>query len=273
MKPIQLQLKQISYSYNREKQVLKNVNLDISQGEKIAILGANGAGKSTLFTCMNGVITPDSGEIVIEGKKITKKNKIELTKKVAFVFQQPDNQIIAPTVLSEISFGAMNLKLPQEQVLKRVYEAMEYMNLKTFENRATHTLSGGEKKRVTIADSIVMQPHIYLFDEPTTALDPLHQQMLEEVLEKLSQQGKTILLSTHDVDFAYRFAQRVIVFYKGEIIADDTAETVFCNNKVLSMSNLKQPILLQIQHILMQKGLLKQCNIFAKNIQQFQKLI
>ena len=269
----QLQLKQIYYSYDGEKQVLKNVNLDIFEGEKIAILGANGAGKSTLFICMNGVITPDSGEILLYGKKITKKNKIELAKKVAFVFQQPDNQIIAPTVLSEISFGAMNLKLPQQQVIKRVYDAMDDMNLKALENRATHTLSGGEKKRVTIADSIVMQPNIYLFDEPTTALDPLHQQILEDVIEKLSQQGKTILLSTHDVDFAYRFAKRVIVFYKGEIIADDTAENVFCNKEVLAMSHLKQPTLLQIQHILMPKGLLKQCNTFAKNIKQFQELI
>lgn len=273
MSQLQLQLKQIYYSYDGEKQTLKNINLDIFKGEKIAILGANGAGKSTLFICMNGVITPDNGEIFLEGKKITKKNKIELTKKVAFVFQQPDNQIIAPTVLSEISFGAMNLKLPQEQVLKRTYQAMEYMNLKTLQNRATHTLSGGEKKRVTIADSIVMQPSIYLFDEPTTALDALHQQLLEDVLEKLSKQQKTILLSTHDVDFAYRFAQRIIVFYKGEIIADDTAENVFCNNEVLSKSHLKQPTLLQIQQMLLQKGLLKQCSTFAKNIQQFEKLI
>lgn len=269
----QVQIKNISYCYDGKKTVLKNISLDIFAGEKIAVMGANGAGKSTFFLCLNGIILPDNGEILLYGKKIDKKNIIELRKNVSFVFQDADNQIVASTVLSEISFGPMNLKLPRQEVQKRVQEAMEYMNLTAFAQRGTHYLSGGEKKRVTIADSIAMKSNIILFDEPTTALDAVHQQMLENTLEQLAQQGKTIIVSTHDVDFAYRFAKRVILFCNGEIIADDTTENVFSNEAILKKSNLKQPILLQLQKLLEQKGVLKQCNQYPKNIEDFKNIL
>lgn len=269
----QVQIKNINYCYDGKSPVLKNISLDIFAGEKIAVMGANGAGKSTFFLCLNGIILPDSGEILLYGKKIDKKNIIELRKNVSFVFQDADNQIVASTVLSEISFGPMNLKLPKQEVQKRVQEAMEYMNLTEFAQRGTHYLSGGEKKRVTIADSIAMKSNIILFDEPTTALDAVHQQMLENTLEQLAQQGKTIIVSTHDVDFAYRFAKRVILFCNGEIIADDTTENVFSNETILKKSNLKQPILLQLQKLLEQKGLLKQCNQCPKNIEDFKNIL
>ncbi len=269
----QVQIKNISYCYDGKKTVLKNISLDIFAGEKIAVMGANGAGKSTFFLCLNGIILPDNGEILLYGKKIDKKNIIDLRKNVSFVFQDADNQIVASTVLSEISFGPMNLKLPRQEVQKRVQEAMEYMNLTAFAQRGTHYLSGGEKKRVTIADSIAMKSNIILFDEPTTALDAVHQQMLENTLEQLAQQGKTIIVSTHDVDFAYRFAKRVILFCNGEIIADDTTENVFSNEAILKKSNLKQPILLQLQKLLEQKGVLKQCNQYPKNIEDFKNIL
>ena len=136
----QLRMKNICYCYDGKNEVLKNVNLDIFAGEKIAIMGANGAGKSTLFLCMNGVLFTEKGDMIWEGEKIIKKNRKQLTKNVGIVFQEADNQIIAPTVLEEISFGPMNLKLPQKEVQKRVYSAMEKMGLTSFENRITHYL-------------------------------------------------------------------------------------------------------------------------------------
>lgn len=269
----QLQMKNVSYCYDGKKQVLQDVSVDIFAGEKIAVMGANGAGKSTFFLCMNGIIQPDKGEIVLNGQKITKKNIIELRKNVGFVFQEADNQIVASTVLSEISFGPMNLKLPKKEVQQRVQQAMEYMNLTAFAQRGTHYLSGGEKKRVTIADSIAMKYNMILFDEPTTALDAIHEQMLENVLKQLSQQGKTIILSTHDVDFAYRFAERVLLFYEGKIIADDKAEVVFSNEMLLKKSHLKQPLLLQLKQLLEQKGLLKKSNQYPKKIEDLEKIL
>lgn len=272
-KKLQLQMKDICYCYDGKNEVLKNVNLDIFAGEKIAVMGANGAGKSTLFLCMNGVLFAEKGSMIWEGEKIIKKNRKQLTKNVGIVFQEADNQIVASTVLEEISFGPMNLKLPQKEVQKRVYNAMKKMGLISFENRVTHYLSGGEKKKVTIADSIAMESKMILFDEPHTALDPFHQQMLEDMLQKLSNEGKTLVISTHDVDFAYRFAERVIVFCNGSVIADDTVENVFCNKEVLEKSNLKQPMLLQIKELLIQKGILKNDDIYPKNIEQLKQLL
>ncbi|MEY8320256.1 ABC transporter ATP-binding protein [Lachnospiraceae bacterium 46-61] len=269
----QLQIKNICYCYDGKNEVLKNVNLDIFAGEKIAIMGANGAGKSTLFLCMNGVLFAEKGDIIWEGEKIIKKNRKQLTKNIGIVFQDADNQIIAPTVLEEISFGPMNLKLSQKEVQKRVYSAMEKMGLISFENKITHYLSGGEKKKVTIADSIAMESKMILFDEPHTALDPFHQQVLEDMFQKLSNEGKTLIISTHDVDFAYRFAERVIVFYDGSVIADDITENVFCNEEVLKKSNLKQPTFLQIKKLLSQKGILKNNDIYPKNIEQLKQLL
>lgn len=132
------------------------------------------------------------------------------------MFQDADNQIIASTVRAEVGFGPMNLKLPKDEVLKRVDEALEYMNISHLKDRPPHYLSGGEKKRVSIADIIAMKSEIIIFDEPTAALDPLNAMMLEDVLLKLGTEGKTMLISTHDVDFTYRWAERVLVLMRGK---------------------------------------------------------
>src|SRR5665648_969986 len=282
-----LQIKDLYYDYGNGTAALNGVSVDIYEGEKIAVIGSNGAGKSTFFLNTNGVLKPDQGEISYRGTIINKKNLKELRKNIGIVFQDADNQniastvmaevgfgpmnlklpkeevlkrveealtymnildyrnrpphylsggekkrvsiadiiamkseIIASTVMAEVGFGPMNLKLPKEEVLKRVEEALTYMNILDYRNRPPHYLSGGEKKRVSIADIIAMKSEIIIFDEPTAGLDPLNAQMLEEVLGKLCSEGKTMLISTHDVDFVYRWAERTLVFCQGKIIAD-----------------------------------------------------
>lgn len=268
-----LQVKDLNYSYANKKNVLANVNLNIHEGEKIAVLGSNGAGKSTFFLNLNGVLNPDCGEIIYKGEKICKKNLNELRKNIGIVFQDADNQIIASTVLAEVSFGPMNLKLPKEEVKKRVYEALEYMNIIDFKDRPPHYLSGGEKKRVSIADIIAMKSEIIIFDEPTAALDPLNAAMLEEVLEKLCNEKKTLLISTHDVDFAYRWAERIIVFSKGRIIGDGTPLEIFKDNNILKNANLKRPTMLDVYEILTQKEIIKDNKVYPKNIDEFERMI
>ncbi|MFQ9616595.1 MAG: energy-coupling factor ABC transporter ATP-binding protein, partial [Clostridium butyricum] len=140
IKEIILQIKELCYSYMGEKNTLNNINLNIHRGEKIAVLGSNGAGKSTFFLNINGVLTPKSGKIIYKGKAITKKNLNELRKNIGIVFQDADNQIIASTVLAEVSFGPMNLKLPKDEVIKRVNEALDYMNISEFKERPPHYL-------------------------------------------------------------------------------------------------------------------------------------
>ncbi|NFO03798.1 ABC transporter ATP-binding protein [Clostridium botulinum] len=268
-----LKVRNLNYKYNNEKIVLSNIDIDIYEGEKVAILGSNGAGKSTFFLNINGVLTPKSGDIIYKGKKISKKELNELRKNIGIVFQDADNQIIASTVLAEVSFGPMNLKLPKEEVKERVEEALSYMNLTEFKNRPPHYLSGGEKKRVSIADIIAMQSEIIIFDEPTASLDPLNAIMLEEVLKKLSEEKKTLLISTHDVDFAYRWAERVIVFANGEIIADGTPLQIFKDDKIIKCANLKRPTMLDIYEILLDKGLIDNNSIYPKDIVEFTKML
>lgn len=247
-----LDVKNLTFAYEQEKVALENISISIQKGEKVAILGANGAGKSTFFLTINGVLHPQSGDIYYRGEAMTHKNVNTFRKNIGIVFQDADNQMIASTVKAEVSFGPMNLKLPKEEVSRRVDAALNYMNLSDFQDRPPHYLSGGEKKRVSIADIIAMESEIIIFDEPTAALDPVNAVMLEEVLTKLSDEKKTILLSTHDVDLAYRFADRILVFCDGKIIADGTPLEVFENDGILKKANLKKPMLLEIVQTLKQ---------------------
>jgi len=271
-KPI-LEIRDLHYCYGSGTTALNGVNMDIFEGEKIAVVGPNGAGKSTFFLNTNGVLTPDEGGIIYRGTVINKKNLKELRKNIGIVFQDADNQIIASTVLAEVGFGPMNLKLPRDEVLERVEEALRYMNLQEYRDRPPHYLSGGEKKRVSIADIIAMKSEIIIFDEPTAGLDPLNSEMLEEVLRKLSAEGKTMLISTHDVDFVYRWADRAIVFSGGEIIADGTPLDIFRNKEVLNQANLKPPMLMEVYDLLTANRLISAEDAYPKNIREFAELI
>lgn len=268
-----LKAENLHFTYNGEKKALNGVNLDIYEGERIAVLGSNGAGKSTFFLNMNGVLKAEKGEIFYRGEKITKKNLNNLRKNVGIVFQDADNQIIASTVMAEVSFGPMNLKLPREEVVRRVHKALEYMNITDFKERPPHYLSGGEKKRVSIADIIAMESEIIIFDEPTAALDPQNAEMLEEILDKMGREGRTLLISTHDVDFAYRWAERVIVFCNGRIIADDTPLNVFRQEDILQKANLKHPMMFEIYDILKEKKVVPDGELYPKNISEFREMI
>ena len=268
-----LQIKGLYYSYTNEKDTLNNINIDIYKGEKMAVLGSNGAGKSTFFLNINGVLKPKSGEIIYKGKMITKRDLNELRKNVGIVFQDADNQIIASTVLAEVSFGPMNLKLPKDEVIKRVDEALRYMNISEFKHRPPHYLSGGEKKRVSIADIIAMKSEVIIFDAPPASLDPLNAEMLEEVLNKLSSENKTMIISTHDVDFAYRWADRIVVFSDGMIIGDGTPLEIFSSEEILKNANLKRPVMLDVYETLLKSNVLKGDEIsYPKNIDEFKTM-
>ncbi|MBU3189343.1 energy-coupling factor ABC transporter ATP-binding protein [Clostridium bowmanii] len=267
-----LKVEDLYYAYGNGKSALDGVSVDIYEGEKIAVIGSNGSGKSTFFLNMNGVFTPDQGEIIYQGTVVNKKSLKELRKNIGIVFQDADNQIIASTVRAEVGFGPMNLKLPKEEVLERVEEALAYMNISDFKDRPPHYLSGGEKKRVTIAGIIAMKSKIIVFDEPMAALDPLNASMLEEVLEKLGSEGKTLLISTHDVDFAYRWAERVLVFCQGKIIADGTPLEIFQNTQLLKQANLKQPIMLEVYELLVEKHLIEDTKTYPKSTQELKNI-
>lgn len=268
-----LKVEDLYYIYSNGKAALDSVSVDIYEGEKIAVIGSNGSGKSTFFLNLNGVFLPEKGRIIYRGTVINKKNLKELRRNIGIVFQDADNQIIASTVLAEVGFGPMNLKLPKAEVMERVNEALAYMNLSDFKDRPPHYLSGGEKKRVSIADIIAMKSEIIIFDEPTAALDPLNALMLEEVLDKLATEGKTMLISTHDVDFTYRWAERVLVFWEGKIIADGSPLEIFKNKSILKQANLRQPTLLEVYEMLVDKLLLEDTKAYPKNTRELNKIL
>lgn len=251
-----LQVKNLCFAYD-EKPILKQINVSICRGERIAVMGSNGAGKSTFFLNLNGVLQPHSGEILLEGKTLKKKDFKELHRRVGFVFQDADSQIIASNVKAEISFGPMNLGLSKEEVRNRVAAAIEYMELSRLADRAPQYLSGGEKKRVSIADILAMETDVLIFDEPMAALDPVNAQNVESILKRLHGDGKTLLIATHDVDFAYRYADRILVFSDGEIIADSTPQEVFHRKEILERAHLKAPAVMTVWEALEQKGFVK----------------
>ena len=275
MKETIIEIKNLKYAYTGDKPALRGIDVTIGKGERIAVIGSNGAGKSTFFLNLNGVLTPDSGEIYFKGQKLTrdKKDLNTLRKSIGIVFQDADNQIIASTVMGEVSFGPMNLKLPREEVVRRVDEALEYMNITDFKDRPPHYLSGGEKKRITIADIIAMHSEVIVFDEPTAALDPLNAEMLEEVLEKLAAQEKTMLISTHDVDFAYRWAERALVFCDGQIIADAPPVEIFSDAEILKRANLKKPMMLEVYDAMVAQGMLPDDQAYPKDVAAFKHLL
>jgi cobalt ABC transporter, ATP-binding protein len=272
MNEVILKAENIHYSYTKEHEVLKGVSLNIHRGERLAVLGANGSGKSTFFLNINGVLRPESGAVYYRDKLINKSSIKELRKNVGIVFQDADNQIIASTVRAEVSFGPMNLGLSKEEVTRRVLDSLNYMNISHLIDRPPHYLSGGEKKRVSIADIIAMDSEIIIFDEPTASLDPQNISIFEEVLDKMSAEQRTLVISTHDLEFAFRWADRIVVFCSGSIIADSDPISVLSDNEVLKKANLKKPILLEVFETLVENSVFRESTKPARNMDDFRKM-
>jgi cobalt transport protein ATP-binding subunit len=267
MDDILLEGKGLSFSYEK-KPVLKNICFSVKRGEKIAVMGPNGAGKSTFFLNLNGVLQAGQGEIFWDGKKVGKKERRRLQRNVGFVFQDADSQLIASNVRAEVSFGPINLGLSKEEVIERVEEAIEYLSLSDLQDRPPHYLSGGEKKRVSIADILAMRPEIFLFDEPMAALDPINAEKVEQILCRLHKEGKTILVATHDVDFAYRFADRVLVFSNGCLIADGPPQEIFRQGEIMERAHLKKPIVMAIWEALRKAKLVEEQGEYPRTGEQ-----
>lgn len=248
-----LTIKNLSFEYDSGFS-LKNINVDFIKGEKIAVLGSNGSGKSTFFLNINGVLSRHHGNIFYKDININGKNLDILRRNVGIVFQEPDSQLIASTVEAEVSFGPINMGLEEEEVKQRVDSSMIEMNIEFLRERPVHYLSGGQKKRVSIADILAMRPEIIIFDEPTASLDPINCEMFERTLQRLENQEVTTIVSTHDVNFAWKWAERIIVFDDGCIIADDIPQNVFADSDLLRKANLVKPMLMEVYEILADKG-------------------
>ena len=243
-----LEVKNLKYSYNKDYQALKGVSLKVEKGEMVSLLGKNGAGKSTLFLHLNGIYEPDEGKVFIDGEelKYDKKSLLKFRQKVGIVFQNPDDQINAPTVEEDVAFGPLNLGLSMEEVQNRVEEALARVGMSGFEKKAPHHLSGGQKKRVAIAGILAMKPEIMVLDEPTAGLDPQGVTDLSRLLNELNDEGITILISTHEVDLVPNYANRVFVLVDGLLIGEGTPKEIFAQPEILEKANLKVPIVTEL---------------------------
>ena len=251
-----LEVKNIKYSYNSDYQALKGVSLKVEKGEMVALLGKNGAGKSTLFLHLNGIYQPDEGQVFIDGEelKYDKKSLLKFRQKVGIVFQNPDDQIFAPTVEEDVAFGPLNLGLSMEEVQDRVEEALSRVGMSGFEKTAPHHLSGGQKKRVAIAGILAMKPEVMVLDEPTAGLDPQGVVDLSILLNELNDEGITIVISTHEVDLVPNYAKRVFVMVDGLLIAEGTPKEIFAKPEILEQANLKVPIVTDLFQQLESEG-------------------
>lgn len=242
----------ISYHYPDGTEALKNVNFTARRGKIVALLGPNGAGKSTLFLHFNGILKPTSGSITIDGEQLgyDKKDLMKVRQKVGIVFQNPDDQLFAPTVVEDVAFGPMNIGLTDEEVERRVKDSLKRVGMEGFENKAPHHLSGGQKKRVAIAGILAMQPEIMVLDEPTSGLDPRGASQIMHLLYDLNQEGMTIVISTHDVDLVPLYAYNVYIISEGEIIKQGNPAEVFEDVKTIRNANLRLPRIAHLMEIL-----------------------
>jgi cobalt/nickel transport system ATP-binding protein len=241
-------LRNVSYSYVGKINALMEINLKISQGEQVCIMGANGSGKSTLLAIIDGLVFPTSGEYYAFGQPVSeevfdsiKDNEFRyyFRKKVGFVFQNSDVQLFSPTVFEEIAFGPLQLDLPKEEVFSRVEDVIEMMDISKLRDRAPHTLSGGEKKKVCIASVLVTSPDVLLLDEPTAGLDPRTQLWLIELLQELGRAGKTIITATHDLDIIEQISGRAVVMGEDHRIkVDRGTKAVLSDLELLLAANL-----------------------------------
>ena len=258
MPEVILEAVDLDYSYPDGTNALRNINLQVEKGEKLTILGSNGAGKSTLFMQFNGLYRPSSGCIKYQGEVISYKNKalIELRKKVGIVFQDPDSQLFSSSVYQDISFGPLNLGLSEQAVKARVVQALIDTETTDLEDKPTHLLSYGQKKRVSIAGVLAMEPEVIIFDEPTAGLDPRHAREFMHLLKNLSDEGKTIIISTHDVDLAYSWSDRLAIMSSGEIIAQGEPGELFLRPELIERADLALPWLIEMYCGLVGKGCL-----------------
>jgi cobalt/nickel transport system ATP-binding protein len=247
-----IETKDVSYNYPDGTSALKKVNFQAPKGEIVALLGPNGAGKSTLFLHFNGILQPSVGTVMVENIPLNydKKNIMQVRQKVGIVFQNPDDQLFAPTVQEDVAFGPLNMGLDPEEVEIRVEESLKRVGMEGYGKKPPHHLSGGQKKRVAIAGILAMRPEIMVLDEPTSGLDPKGASQILRILYDLNKEGMSIVISTHDVDLVPLYASKVYIISEGHIIKEGSAQDVFGDVETIRDVNLRLPRIAHLMEIL-----------------------
>lgn len=243
----------LTHEYSDGTIALDSVSVQFKRSQRIALLGTNGSGKTTLLNHLNGILKPTKGRILFDGQplKYDAKSLLELRKRVGFVFQDPNDQLFAPTVKQDVAFGPLNLGYTTEKVKAIVAEALSTVGMEGFEEKPPHFMSLGQKKRVALAGVLAMEPEVIIMDEPTSNLDPRATSDILHLLLKLNKEkGITLLLATHDVDMVPLFASEMIVLNKGKLASQGTPRESFSNGEMIRQVNLRSPRLTHLFEVL-----------------------
>lgn len=239
-----LETRNLTFEYPNKTMALCDVSLSIPCGKKTVILGPNGSGKSTLFLHFNGVLKPKSGEVLYSGKRVDYSSKVlaDLRANVSVVLQNPDDQIFSATVEEDVAFGPLNLSLGMGEIEKRVDEALHWVGLEGYREKPTQQLSFGERKRVALAGSLAMKPKVLIMDEPTAGLDFEMMHELMELSDELNYRGLTVVISTHDVETAYEWADEVRALKMGRLVFSGKPEEFFEDGELLHELGMMPPL-------------------------------
>ncbi len=256
-----IEVKDLVYRYYKEQgddnlcPAIDHVSIEIKRGEYISIAGSNGSGKSTLARCLNGLLLPTEGEILVDGMDTNDDDLIwDIRKKIGMVFQNPDNQIVSSMVEDEVAFGPENIGIENPELRKRVDNALKSVGMYEYRNREAHKLSGGQKQRIAIAGAVAMRPDCIVFDEPTAMLDPKGRSQVMKVIRELNDQGITIILITHFMEEVAE-ADRVLVMKSGKLLADSVPEDVFADTNLIESAGLEIPAAVLLRNELIENGI------------------
>ena len=249
-------IKNISFAYLKDFPVIKDLSLDIEEGDYVSILGHNGCGKSTLARLIDGLLIPRSGTIEVSGLELNSKNITEIRKKIAIVFQNPDNQFIGATVEDDIAFSLENMNVPKDEMVTLVKYYAEKVGMSEYLTKEPGYLSGGQKQRVAIADALVRNPEILILDEATSMLDPQGKADILELVNKMRLENPklTVISITHDVEEAY-LSNRIILMHKGEIVSSCTPSELYDNPELISKYNLDLPFVVKLKKEIQKLGI------------------
>ena len=256
-----IEVKDVVYRYSKEQgddnlcPAIDHVSIEIKRGEYISIAGSNGSGKSTLARCLNGLLLPTEGEILVDGMDTNDDDLIwDIRKKIGMVFQNPDNQIVSSMVEDEVAFDPENIGIENPELRKRVDNALKSVGMYEYRNREAHKLSGGQKQRIAIAGAVAMRPDCIVFDEPTAMLDPKGRNQVMKVIRELNDQGITIILITHFMEEVAE-ADRVLVMKAGKLLADSVPEDVFADTDLIESAGLEIPAAVLLRNELIENGI------------------
>ena len=226
---------------------IDDVSFDIEKGSFISIIGMNGSGKSTLAKCLNGLIEPNSGEVIVDGMNTSDEEHLwDIRSRVGMVFQNPDNQIVSSLVEDDVAFGPENLGVDPAEIRQRVDHALKQVDMYDCKDKGAHMLSGGQKQRIAIAGALAMRPDCIIFDEPTAMLDPKGKLQVMDIIKELNREGITTILITHYMNEAEQ-ADRIIILKKGKVYSDGKPKDLFSNRRLIEGAGLEMPPLIDLR--------------------------